>query len=217
MAACNIYPRKTWHPLSFGTVVEALGITLLPVAIRSDHLPTIYGMLALTGVGTGVRFMPGTLHGVGYYRTQIAAVVSIMSFAHAFGGTVSSTIMLNIFNNRMSEAGIDLVNAGSSTASSFESIAGLPEAQQEFIRNRAKDAIIVAFFGISSFMWLGVVAMAFLGNVNIRKDTNVREGEETDSENLSKGPYIATWFRKRSDGAREEPPEKVEQRLVANG
>lgn len=59
MFTCNVYPRQTWFPLAFGTLVEPLGITLLAVAINWDNVPVICGMLGLTGVGTGIRFMPG--------------------------------------------------------------------------------------------------------------------------------------------------------------
>jgi hypothetical protein len=204
MFTSNVYPRKTWYPLSFGTIVEALGITLIAVAINWEHLPTIYGMLALTGVGTGVRLMPGTLHGVGYFRKQISAVVSIMSFAISFGGTLASTIMLNIFNNRLSEAGIDLVHSGSSTASSFGAIKKLPQAEQLYVRRKAKDAIVIAFYAISAFMWLGVFVMVFLGNVDIKKHNDISQDGETDVSSLTKGAYVASWFRKReATSARE--------------
>ena len=59
MIACNVYPRQTWSPLALGTVIEPLGITLLAIFLNSENLPAIYGMLALTGVGSGIRFMPG--------------------------------------------------------------------------------------------------------------------------------------------------------------
>lgn len=59
MFACNIYPRQTWFPLAFGTLIEPLGMTLLAVAINMDNVPLICGMLGLAGVGTGIRFMPG--------------------------------------------------------------------------------------------------------------------------------------------------------------
>ncbi|KAK5172735.1 uncharacterized protein LTR77_002855 [Saxophila tyrrhenica] len=194
--ACNRWPRKTWPPLAFGTVVEATGITCIAAAIHIGDLPTIYGMIALTGVGTGIRLMPGTLHGVGYYRTQIASVVSIMNFANSFGGTMASTIMLNIFNNKL---GISLVH-GTSGASSFNQIDQLPPKEQEFVRARAQAAIVVAFYGISAFMWLGVVAMAFLGNVDIKKDVDdVDEEGQTSASSLAKGSYVASWCR-RSDG-----------------
>ena len=59
MFTCNIYPRKTWFPLAFGTFIEPLGMTLLAIAINLDNVPMLSGMLGLTGVGTGIRFMPG--------------------------------------------------------------------------------------------------------------------------------------------------------------
>jgi len=59
MFACNIWPLQTFFPLLLGTIIEPLGITILAVAINNGHQPLVYGMLALTGVGTGIRFMPG--------------------------------------------------------------------------------------------------------------------------------------------------------------
>lgn len=93
MLASNRWPRQTFYPLAFGTIVEAVGITVLAAALSWGHLPTIYGMLTLTGVGTGIRLMPGTLHGVGYFRKHIASIVSLVSLAHSLGGTLASTIM----------------------------------------------------------------------------------------------------------------------------
>lgn len=60
MYACNVWPLQTWFPLFVGTIIEPLGVTLLAVAISKGNLPWVYGMLALTGVGSGIRFMPGT-------------------------------------------------------------------------------------------------------------------------------------------------------------
>lgn len=106
--------------------------------------------------------------------------------------------MLNIFNNRMSHAGISLVH-GASSASSFNSINQLPPAQQTFVRTQANKSLVVAFYGISSFMWLGVIAVVFLGNVNISKDkkSDSSEDGETNAENLTKGAYIGSLFRRR--------------------
>lgn len=200
MFVCNSWPRKTWPPLAFGTLVEALGITLLAVTLRWGHLPSVYGMLALTGVGTGVRLMPGTLHGVGYYRRKIASIVSLTNLAISLGGTLASTIMLNIFNNKMSNAGISLVHGESSSASSFSQIAQLPEGQQEYLRRKAKAGIITAFYGISAFMWLGLVSIAFLGNVDIKrdaKDIDTYEDGETDVGSLTEGSYLGSFLRRR--------------------
>lgn len=158
-------------------------------------------MLALTGVGTGVRLMPGTLHGVGYFRKHVASIVSIMNFAISFGGTLASTIMLNIFNNRLSSAGISLVRGASSSASSFKQINRLPQAERDFVRSKAVGGIEVAFYGISAFMWLGCVAMLFLGNVDIKKEAgDVQHDGETDVGNLTRGAFIASLFRRNDNG-----------------
>lgn len=198
MFLCNVWPRRTWYPLSFGTWVEALGITLIAIALHSNSLPFVYAMLAITGLGTGVRYMPNTLHSVGYFRKSIAGVVSLMGLAVNLGSTLASTIMLNIFNNRMSSAGISLVQ-GSGSASSFSSINQLPHDEQLYVRQHAKNSLVVAFYGISSFMWLGVIAVMFLGSVNIKKESesskNAAAGTSA-SEHLTKGAYIASLFRR---------------------
>ena len=59
MFMCNIYPRKTFVPILLGSVIEAIGIGVIAWALYSEHTPTIYGMMALTGAGTGLRMMPG--------------------------------------------------------------------------------------------------------------------------------------------------------------
>lgn len=56
---CNSWPRKTFPPIFIGSVIEMVGIALLAWAIYTEHNPTVYGMMALTGVGTGLRVMPG--------------------------------------------------------------------------------------------------------------------------------------------------------------
>lgn len=185
--ACNIYPRKTYPPLFLGTLLEPLGITILAVALRDDRLPLIYGMIALTGVGTGLRFMPGTLHGVGYYPQHISSIVSLILLSSSLGGTFATTIMLNIFNNNLRGNGIDL--NGASTAS-LDAIAGLSEAAQRLLRDHARDGISLAFFAISAFMWLGLVAMVGLGNVDIGK----KGGRE---DKVVKGSYLGSLIRRR--------------------
>ncbi|ESZ98784.1 hypothetical protein SBOR_0833 [Sclerotinia borealis F-4128] len=167
---CNVFPRQTWYPLFFGTVIEPLGITILAAALSWGHLPTIYGMLALTGVGTGIRLMPGTLHAIAHYPTQIAPLVSMMSLSSSLGGTLALTIMLNIFNNHLSSAGISV---SGTTTSSFSGISTFSSSEQDYVREMAKKGIILAFYAISAFLWLGVGASVGLGNAWIAK-----EGEE---------------------------------------
>lgn len=181
-----------------GTVAEALGITLVAVALRSSNLHFVYGVLVLTGFGTGIRMMPGTLHGVGYYRRRISSIMSMMIFAMSAGGTLASTIMLNIFNNRMTGLGPNVV-AGTSSVSSLDATSALPEATQMVLRQTASNAIVLAFFALSSFMWLGVVAMFFLGNVDIdpRSASGDTDAEgETNAEYLTRGAYLTSFFRR---------------------
>jgi len=180
MFLCNVYPRQTWWPLFLGTLVEPIGITVLAVALSSRSTALIYGMLVLTGVGTGIRLMPGTLHGVGYFPNKVASIVSLILLSVALGGTFGMTIMLNIFNSRMSTNGASFA---SGTSSSFKSIAQLPQEQQENIREQAKESITIAFFALSGFLWFGCILMALLGNVDIGK----KQGEEEEMENVTKG------------------------------
>lgn len=99
MVFCNVWPRNTFLPLFLGSTIEAVGIGLLAWAIYTGRTGTIYGMVALSGVGTGLRFMPGTLHAVGFFPGSVAAVVSLMGIALPFGGALSLTVMTTVYNN----------------------------------------------------------------------------------------------------------------------
>ncbi|PQE26033.1 hypothetical protein CJF30_00000752 [Rutstroemia sp. NJR-2017a BBW] len=192
--AVNAFPRQTWYPLFLGTVIEPLGITLLAAAISWGHLPTVYGMLALTGVGTGIRFMPGTLHAIGYYPKHVASLVSMMALASSLGGTLALTIMLNIFNNHLAGKGV--------VVSGVQSV-GMG-ALEEDTREVAKKGIVLAFFAITSFLWLGVGACAGLGNVWIREGEGEGsggvEGEGMDMGNVCEGSFLGSLVRRGGSG-----------------
>ncbi|OBT96626.1 hypothetical protein VE01_05293 [Pseudogymnoascus verrucosus] len=184
MFACNVWPLQTFATLFLGVVLEPLGLTLIALALDKEGMPFIIGMLVLTGVGTGVRFMPGTLHGIGYYPRQIASIVSLMSLMVSLGGTIATTLMLNIFNNTLSQGGINFSSAGSS---SFDAIAGLGPVEQEYIRGKAKRGIVLAFYALSSFGWLGLIFTLALGNVTI--------GKKGKADKVVKGSYLGSLFR----------------------
>jgi hypothetical protein len=119
-----------------------------------------------------------------------------MGLAISLGGTFAMTLMFTIFNNLLLNAGITLKGGSSS---SFDQISDLSPDSQAYLRDKARTAISTAFFALCSFLWLGLVAMAFLGNVNITgkgKGLN-GEGELDFSENLVKGSYIGSLFRRR--------------------
>ncbi|KAI9648509.1 hypothetical protein NHQ30_003144 [Ciborinia camelliae] len=194
--SCNVFPRQTWYPLFIGTVIEPLGITILAAALSWGHLPTIYGMLALTGVGTGIRLMPGTLHAIAHYPTQIAPLVSMMSLSSSLSGTLALTVMLNIFYNHLSSAGISV---SGTTTSSFSGISNLTSEEQNYVRDVAKRGIVLAFYAISAFLWLGVGASAGLGNAWIAKEGDEgvvnRDGEEKMGRTFE-GSFIGSLVRK---------------------
>jgi hypothetical protein len=197
MFTCNVWPRKTWWPLFIGTIIEPTGIVMLAVVLGWGKVATIYGILALSGVGTGIRMMPGTLHGVGYFPKDIASIVSMMSLSVSVGGVFSLTLMFTIFNNKMASAGINLKASGSS---SFGGIEGMTTTQQSYLRNSAQNAIQIALFAMSSFLWLGIPAVMAMGNVDISKkgeDEHVQHEELDFSQNICQGSYVGNALRKR--------------------
>jgi hypothetical protein len=123
MFFCNRWPRHTFVPLFLGSVIEAVGVGMLAWALYREHTPTIYGMIGLTGAGTGLRFMPGILHAIAFFPDRIAAVVAVMGLAVPFGGTVALTIMGTVFNN----------TSGISRNSPFRDFSTLSELPQDVL------------------------------------------------------------------------------------
>ncbi|ERT02478.1 uncharacterized protein SPSK_05032 [Sporothrix schenckii 1099-18] len=143
MFASNVWPRQTIYPLLLGAITSAVGITVLAYAVHAQQSSLVYGMMALSGHGVGLRMNPGSLHGLAYFPKATAAITCIVSFAMPFGGTVTLTLMSTVFNNK----------GGAST-------------DVATIRN----AIMWAFIAIIPFMWVCVGLTTLLGNVWILKD-----------------------------------------------
>ncbi|CCF33932.1 major facilitator superfamily transporter [Colletotrichum higginsianum] len=184
---CNSWPRKTFPPIFIGSVIEMVGIALLAWAIYTEHNPTVYGMMALTGVGTGLRVMPGTLHGIGFFPKSIAAVVSLMSVAYPFGGTFGLTVMTTVFNN---VSGI----GNNSPLRDFTTLKNLPAATQQQVTHEAKMGVVWAFVAICPFMVVCTVTTSLLGNISISKTD---DGEGGGENIIYEGVYLLSWFRKR--------------------
>lgn len=201
MMMCNFYPRQTFTPIFLGSVIEATGITVLTWALHQGHKATIYGMMALTGAGTGMRFMPNSLHGIGFFPNNIASVIALTSFAIPFGGTLSMTIMGSVFNNK---AGISM-SSMSSYSSGESAVGNLTDGARSAIQEAGRRGVVWAFISILPMMWLCVLAAAMLGNVKITKDRNVdKEGKVDWSENVTESVYLVGWVRRRFGKARDE-------------
>ncbi|KAK2614624.1 hypothetical protein N8I77_001433 [Diaporthe amygdali] len=100
MFSINVWPRQTLHPLLLGAIASSVGITVLAWAISAETTNTIYGMMALTGFGVGVRLSPASMHGLAYFPASTAAITSLFSFAVPFGGMIALTLMSTVFNNK---------------------------------------------------------------------------------------------------------------------
>ncbi|KUJ08500.1 MFS general substrate transporter [Mollisia scopiformis] len=179
MVMCNIYPRQTFTPLFLGSIIEATGITVLTWALHQGHNATIFGMIALTGAGTGMRFMPNSLHGIGFFPNNIASVIALTSFAVPF-----------VFNNK---AGL----SASAMEGYTSSISTLSEEAKATIQDAARSGVVWAFISILPLMWLCVLAAGMLGNVRITKKREVDgEGKVDFSENVVESVYLVGWMKR---------------------
>lgn len=123
------WPRMTFAPIYLGTVVEAVGIDMLAYGLYTEHRPTIFGLMAMVGAGTGLRFMASPLHGIGLFRHQRASVIGLFALAIPCGGTIGWTIMSTIFNNTL---GLD------SHKSDFSKLRDLPVGEREAATRNVK-------------------------------------------------------------------------------
>ncbi|CAK7263292.1 hypothetical protein SEPCBS57363_000491 [Sporothrix epigloea] len=140
----NGWPRNTFVPLMLGSVVEASGLGILAWALWSGHLPAIFGMMALTGAGTGLRLMPASLHAVAFFPQNVATVVALMATALPLGGTLALTIMSTVFNNT---SGIKRL----STLRSVKALEQLSPQDLAGVIRRAKTGIVWSVLPRHSF------------------------------------------------------------------
>ncbi|KAJ3471201.1 hypothetical protein MRS44_001300 [Fusarium solani] len=183
---CNRWPRMTFPCVFLGTLVEAIGIGLLGWAIWADKLSTIFGMMALVGCGSGMRFMASPLHGIGLFRNLRASVIGLMSVAVPFGGTIGLTIMSTVFNNT---SGID------SSSSDFTEVQSSSSSSSELKGQAIHDAkmgVVWAFVAITPFVALAFPFAACLGNVKLGQGPPSSEGP---TDIVVQGSYLLKLLR----------------------
>ncbi|KAK0713185.1 major facilitator superfamily domain-containing protein [Lasiosphaeria miniovina] len=158
----NKWPRQTLPSLLLGAVASAVGITVIAVEIGTAQPRTavLYAMMAIVGVGVGIRFNPGALHGLAYFPTMTAQISCLVSFAFPFGGTITLTLMSTVLNNRSGPNHVD-----------------------------PKSGIYWAFIAIVPIMWAIVIITTFLGNVWIIPRDKTAEGEGAAHE-VVHGAYL---------------------------
>lgn len=204
MFLCNVWPRMTFWPLFFGSVLEAIGIGMLTWALGTDGRPSVVcGLLAFAGVGTGLRMMPGMLHAVGIRSRLKARGLAIMSFCYGFGGTVGISVMSSVFSNKLVNHIGSVTHVSTNTTASVESISALPPDIQITVRGWFSDSIYWAYISIIPFLGLAGVLAFFLGNVKITKEKQNEQGEIDTSGNVENVPFL--WWlatAKRRQAAR---------------
>ncbi|KAL1835367.1 hypothetical protein VTK73DRAFT_5704 [Phialemonium thermophilum] len=198
MFTTNVWPRQTLPPLLLGAVTSAVGITVLAYAIDRENTPLLYGMMALTGHGVGLRMNPGSLHGLAYFPKLTAQVSFLVSFAMPFGGTVALTLMSTVFNNKSGGAAKTSGEGGGGMSSSSSDDAPVPTGDAHVV---VRDAIRWAFIAIVPFMWLCVLLTTFLGNVWVGKDGTHDVVNGVYLWNLARGKKLERERRTRGDRA----------------
>jgi hypothetical protein len=184
---CNRWPRQTFFPIAFGSVVEAAGMALMAWAVTTRRHALVNGMLAFAGAGTGLRMMPVNIHAAGTWPSQLATVMALMSFMIPFGGTIAMGIMGSVFTNKFAgelrhvgaiaaAEGIDLHNTRN-----LDSINQLPADILADVRHAAARAVMWSFISILPLMALSVVASLCMGNVWIVGQKHQVEGGDTGS------------------------------------
>ncbi|CAN9377304.1 unnamed protein product [Alternaria alternata] len=174
---CNRWPRQTFSPLLIGSIVEGVGLALLTYSISIRHITLVKVFLAVSGAGTGLRFMPIALHAAGIWSTRIASMQSLLSFMVPLGETVESTL----------GNGISLPATG---PPSLELLNSLPAAVKTEVQNAAAKAVMWSLISVLPFVAAAIVASCFLGNVWIGKSaTKGKEGEPARPAEMGKVLY----------------------------
>lgn len=202
MFLCNVWPRQTFPALFVGSIVEAVGLALLTWAVSARHTVLVSVFLAVSGAGTGLRFMPVVLHAAGVWPERIANMQSLMSFMIPFGETVGISMMGAVFGNKLSTylGAIDLGSGNGALAAShggvpnLDVLAQLPVETREAVQNAAARAVMWSFISILPFMGLAIVASMFLGNVWIGREASVEDGKVLREE--AKGMVLRSVFLK---------------------
>ncbi|KAI9807235.1 MAG: hypothetical protein M1825_005953 [Sarcosagium campestre] len=187
------WPRDTFLALALGSTVEVIGVGILVPALRSGRVPLIAAMMALAGLGTGIRLMPEGLHVTGIWPSRIAPAMSVTDFALDFGGTLALALMGSVFNNKLASAlpGMAGARIERTDSSSLDSIARLPPEVQTDFRKSARNAVVWAFIAILPILAVAALVSFLLGNVMITSREERTESGHLDSKSdVVKGVYL---------------------------
>ncbi|KAL1791939.1 hypothetical protein ACET3X_009690 [Alternaria dauci] len=210
---CNSWPRQTFSPLLIGSIVEGVGLALLTYSISIRHITLVKVFLAVSGAGTGLRFMPIALHAAGIWSTRIPSMQSLLSFMVPLGETVGIAMMGSVFSNKLSVFlarinpgnGISLPGTG---APSLQLLNSLPAAAKTEVQDAAAKAVMWSLISVLPFVAAAIIASCFLGNVWIGQSaSNGNEGEPARPAETGKVMYgvymLALYTRKVGEQKRD--------------
>jgi hypothetical protein len=181
---CRVWPRQTFFPLVWGSIVESVGLALLAYSISIRNQTLVKVFLAVAGAGTGLRFMPVVLHAAGIWSTRIPSMQSLLSFMLPLGETLGISMMGAVFSNKLSLGLHDIssrtpgLNLRSSVPPSFGVLNSLPAAAKMEVQNVAARAVMWSLVAVLPFVGLSIVASILLGNVWIGKAAEKAEEEK---------------------------------------
>lgn len=169
MYMCNRWPAQTFYPLFIGSIVECVGLSALAYSVSARNIKLVKVFLAISGGGTGLRFMPVVLHAAGVWSTRVPAMQSLLSFMLPFGETIGISMMGAVFSNKI---GLFLSRIPSLAEDGFkggppslDALNKLPLAIKDDVQNAAARAVMWAIVAVLPFVGLSIVASVFLGNV----------------------------------------------------
>lgn len=178
MYLCNVRPAQTFFPLFIGSIVEGVGLAVLTYAVSIRHGTLVSVFLAISGAGTGLRFMPVVLHAAGIWSTRVPAMQSLLSFMLPLGETIGISMMGAVFSNKLGHYTSAI--PGLSGVGNLATLDGLSGPIKSAVQDAAAKSVMWALITVLPFVALSIVASAFLGNVWIGKVAK----DEAEDQNL---------------------------------
>lgn len=198
MYLCNVRPCQTFFPLFVGSIVEGVGLAVLTYAVSIRHGTLVSVFLAISGAGTGLRFMPVVLHAAGIWSTRVPAMQSLLSFMLPLGETIGISMMGAVFTNKLRHysAGISPEYSG---AGNLATLDGLSGPVKDAVQNAAAKSVMWALITVLPFVGLSIIASAFLGNVwigGVAKEGKKGQAEQKATKGyVMYGVYLLAFFK----------------------
>ena len=206
MYMCNVRPAQTFFPLFIGSIVEGVGLAVLTYAVSIRHGTLVSVFLAISGAGTGLRFMPVVLHAAGIWSTRVPAMQSLLSFMLPLGETIGISMMGAVFTNKLSHYSSGISGYGG--AGNLATLDGLSGPVKEAVQNAAAKSVMWALITVLPFVGLSIIASAFLGNVWIGVVPEDGKKEQVDQQAtkgyVMYGVYLLAFFKGSVTAHKEE-------------